>query len=140
VIACTGIHAADLDRVWPIVSDLLEPAIAVAERNEGKREDVLAALRSGAKQLYVGVDDHSNRMALVTAIEDRPAGRVCYLAYLAGRNLRAFMPLQPKFVAWAKALGCVALESSSPRAMQKFMTEWKLIGRDGDLCRLRLEI
>lgn len=138
---CTGVPAEHIDVVWPWVEPLLEPALEVAERIEGVREDVREKLIRGEKQLYVGEDEEGHRMVLVTSIEDRPDGKVVYLAYLAGSNLRNFMQLQPRFVDWAKSLGCVALESSSPKAMLRWIKDWKVVGSDGtNLYRLRKEL
>ena len=139
-IQCTGIPAEQIDQVWPLASAILEPAIAIAEKLDGVREDVYAKLKAGAKQLYVAQDEKQNLMCLVTEIDNRPDGKVCYLAYLAGRNLKAFMRLQPKFEEWARSLGCVAMESLSPKGLMRVMRGWREIGREGNLIRLRLDL
>lgn len=139
-VRCTGVPVEHIDVVWPWVEPLLAPAIDIAERNEGERENVHAELMAGRKQLYVGQDHEGHRMALVTCIEDRADGRCCYLAYLGGQKLAAFVSYQRRFEEWARSLGCWCMESSSPKAMLRWMRDWQVIGRDGDLYRLRKEL
>lgn len=99
---------AEFERVWP----LLEGAVELG--GEHDKWTVLAALEKGERQLWVG-----ERSAVVTEMFTHPTGLRVMSIWLAGGELKEFLPWLPAVEAWGRARGAEQLRLSGRRGWAK---------------------
>jgi hypothetical protein len=87
------------EEAWP----LLEPAAARSGLHT--KESVLAALMTGAWQLWV-VEDDRMLLAVTTEIAEYPARSIASVELLGGERFDECLRLFPIIEAWAKECGC----------------------------------
>lgn len=87
------------DEAWKKAVPFLRLAL---ERGAGTHSetDILAGLRSGKMQLWLGEDS-----AAVTSLHQHPNSKVC-LVFLAGGSLTELVEIEAAIAAWARVLSC----------------------------------
>lgn len=94
-------------KFWPAVMPMVE---------EGYRANDLFLpvniekdLIDGLKLLWLACDGGHILAVMVTELELRPSGKICYLGATCGRDLRSWKNLQQKIENYAKSEGCSKL-------------------------------
>tara|TARA_S200002703_G_scaffold105440_1_gene91522 strand:- start:609 stop:1010 length:402 start_codon:yes stop_codon:yes gene_type:complete len=100
------VPAESLDYVWPIAEPYLEKAITADYSVESFRQ----AIASREMQLWATDKDGELIAFAVTQILLRPNAKVLLISLVAGRDVRAWLPLIDDFKEWARAQGCSAIE------------------------------
>lgn len=107
----------DVDKIWPLASEILAPAVA---RNDGyELEDVFAALRQSRMQLWLADDGTNVKGAGVTQILTYPRKRTCLLLFIAGVDWDSWRHFLTDIEDWAVRLGCDDFEFIGRRGWLK---------------------
>ena len=77
-----GVVGCQIDKKWPIVSQLLAPAI---EENEYSLEDVKQSIIAKEMQLWIAVEYGAIKAAMTTKLAVYPQGITCVLMHLGGK-------------------------------------------------------
>ena len=91
---------------WARAKPLLQPALDRQDRHGYTLADIYDMLSAG--QCHLWTDNHS---AAVTHVSVHPRGRICVI-WLAGGELPEIIAgiEDPQNLAWARSIGCVAVE------------------------------
>jgi hypothetical protein len=110
-----AIDLALLDRAWPLLWPLLEPALLAAPGEE--KPDVKTLVRNGKAQLFAIVEDDNPRpiAAIVTEITTVPETR-CRLWLVGGSRMREWAAdFLASIEPWARSWGCTAIWGTQNR-------------------------
>ena len=112
-ITAVKVEQADLGHWWPLVDELLLPAVQLSNGRE-TLSTIFDCLADGLYQLFVCWDSKSTRVAAAVVVQFTGfrTGKV-YLSilYLGGSGLFEFLPiLVPKLVSYASANGAQGIE------------------------------
>lgn len=123
-IEIVPIRSAAVPLLWEAVAPVLAPAVA---RSDGAiaLADVRQALDARAMQLWCVAIDGACRAAIVTELVNRPRQRVCVVLFVAGAELRRWLPAAMTTIGgWARANGCVALETFGRKGLARALPGW----------------
>ncbi len=112
-----ALSPANAAQLWPIVSEMLEPAL-VSGMSALTLEDIYTALMNTEMQLWASFDDGHVVVVMVTQVVTKPK-HICHLMFAAGIASNNWGPLYTTIKEWAKSEGCHSLVTGIRRALVK---------------------
>jgi hypothetical protein len=121
-----GIPSHEIHKVWGQVSPMLKKAV---DKGPGdySLDDILVRLEDRDMQLWVWSEDDKPVACAVTSIVCYPQRRVAAINYVAGTKMKAWLPMQKRIEAWARAHSCEALEGYGRRGWLRALRDWKQV-------------
>lgn len=111
---------SEIDQVWPTILEWVRDALGVDKSY--LPEDIRDECKQGIFQLWVITLNSEITGFLVTSVMDAPRGRVCYGAWLGGKNLGDWVVPGLKILeSWAKEHKCISLSFIGRKAWQKLI-------------------
>jgi hypothetical protein len=113
----------EIDTVWDKVSGYVRDALSHSQ-GELEVRHVYSMLQSGGMMMWIIVDDDEGAIvaAVVVEILSYPIKRVCRVVGLGGRGLNQRIHHLSEIEAWAKSIGCDAMDSMCRDAFEKILT------------------
>lgn len=120
----TGVVAADIEHVWPVIAPLLQRAV---DKSQGDMsvDDIRDALTKRDMQLWVWTENTEITACLVTQIVDYPRRRVCQMPFIAGRSMKLWLACESMIAAWAKEHDCTQLEGFARKGWLRVLPHWR---------------
>lgn len=109
-----------LDQLWPKVVPILMKEKTWWEAYY-EIEDLLAHIRSGNLQLWIGVEDKEIFIVCLTEIAKFPKCRILRYVFLAGRGIKPLRPSVIEINQWGAMHGCTRSEIFGRDAWIKLM-------------------
>lgn len=107
---------------WARARHLLLPALAWAE--DSSEDDVVAALRNGTAQLWIGEDDQV-RCGVVTCLSGTPQGLICEIWLMGGRDRHRWLHFLDVIEAAARERGCFCMELTGRRGWGRLLPQYR---------------
>lgn len=114
-----GVEPEDVDQVWDVAEPLLRPAVA---RTNGcyATDDVLAAIKAAAQQLWIVTDSDRLACAIVTEVVRYPRKTVLWVPFVGGHDVLAATPwVMDCLEGWGARHGCVAVQGAGRRGWMR---------------------
>jgi hypothetical protein len=111
-----------------VAADAVDHAAADIERairrgGDFDLDDVRRKVAARDWQLWVPTIDGRAMGVIITHVSQRPRAKVAEIVLLAGRNAKTWMPRAEEMIAaWARELGCVALEAAGRSGWERRMS------------------
>lgn len=103
-----SISVEEIDGIWPIIENWVQDSLGVDKSYTP--EDIRQECKNKTVQLWVITLGSEITGFLVTSIIDAPRGKVCYGAWLGGKNLAEWVDSGLRILEkWAINNGCIAL-------------------------------
>lgn len=118
-----GVQAAEVERVWGIVSPDIERALRFAD-GKYQIEDVKDALSRRDMQLWVAAEGGEALSVAVTEIVNYPRKRVCVVMFCGGREFKRWLHHIEEIERWAKGAGCDMVEICGRRGWRRVLPRY----------------
>jgi hypothetical protein len=122
-IQCICIDPAHVERVWPMVSDLIRAAMRKGRISEFA--DVERAVLDGAQLLWVAADARAIWAAAVTALGYANGEKLCTIVACGGCERARWLPLKAELENFAKTEGCVAIRMHGRRGWVRALPDYR---------------
>lgn len=129
MIGCTRVPPTHIMNVLPKAAKLLDQAIQATEGHEVCGYlDVISDLQTGAKQLWIGVDEDNPTgplaVVVVTEMTQHPKARQLTLLYCAGKEITEWVALSETLEQYAKENGCHFMVASGRMGWKPFLEQF----------------
>lgn len=112
----------DVDTWWSTTEIWIEAAFA-GRSIVWTTDDIRGFLTGRVMDLWLAMDGDEPLACAVTRIDRFPRAAVCVILAAGGRDMKAWLDLQPDLVRWAKAQGCDALETPGRKGWERVLAD-----------------
>ena len=117
-------NADTLETLWPLALPHIERV--ADETLIASPDDILSDIREGLKQLWLCEQEGSVTGAIVTQVYETRRGSICCIWAASGVvGVEMLVPVFSDIEAWAREIGCVALEVKGRKGWKRVLPGFK---------------
>jgi len=118
-----GVQKDEVDKTWPLVTDLITAALDRGERHT--EDEIRKDIESGEGQLWIAWDGEGVKGVCITYVLQHTKSKVCRIWLCTGTEMNLWHHHLATIEAWSKEQGCDTIDAVVRPGWEKIMSNYR---------------